>query len=223
MQGLVIPAEQRIYKEMAKIAQAENLDIFVNSNNTGITRFLLEKFIPDSNLSIWAQDRKAFVRNAFGNIVLCNSREDGLNADFLKGFNHYRVNTAKYMPRGGDYYIGFNGNGDKWLLINNMAVSSEKSYNGGELPTKEQLYELFDVKPDNVYLMNEFVRDLDEVVRPVGYPYILVNDYQESMNNIERLRKDFPKSFALRKLAKYCKEELTSVMNKSYEDRARLL
>ena len=61
----------------------------------------------------------------------------------------------------------------------------------GDTPTKKHLCELFDVKPENIYVINEFPSDLDEYVRPIRFPYILVNDYSASLKNIEKMRNKF--------------------------------
>lgn len=79
------------------------------------------------------------------------------------------------MPRGGNYYLGYKPEGEKWLLINSMSITDEKSFDTfGDTPTKKHLCELFDVKPENIYVINEFTSDLDEYVRPIRFPNILV-------------------------------------------------
>lgn len=190
VQGLVSPAELQIFKEMKSISAKEGFDLFVNHNNHSITTKQNTKIQKDNKLSIWAQDNKAFIKNKIGKVLLWNSKEPVFNN--IAPFNDYKIDAGRYIPRGGNYYLGYKPGGEKWLLINSMSITDEKSFETfGDTPTKKHLCELFDVKPENIYVINEFTSDLDEYVRPIRFPYILVNDYSASLKNIEKMRDKF--------------------------------
>ena len=194
MQGLTTPAEKRIFQEMKEISKEEKWDLFFNENNTKISKEH-KNLECDKNLSIWGQDRKSFVKNKNEPTILWSSTEKVLNEKQIKTLGKYKINAKRYIPRGGNYYIGYKENGDKWLLINNISIATiESFYDYGDLPTQRHLYDLFDIKPENLFTVNVFERDLDETVRPIGYPNILINDYEKSLENIERMKEKFPES-----------------------------
>lgn len=196
MQGLRKNDEYQIFEEMRDISQKEGLDLFVNQNNTQIKKDKCDKSIEiDSSLSVWAQDNKAFIKNGSNKFLLCNSQEKELLPSQSSVIGNYNIVSKKYMPRGGNYYLGYKKNGEKWLLINSMSiVSSEKFKKFGDTPTKEHLTNIFDVKPENIVVVGNFLQDLDMEIRPIGYPYILVNDYTLALENLEKMKKEFPES-----------------------------
>lgn len=193
MQGLVSRCEQNIFNEMKTIADIENLEMHFNQNNSSISNNYNYNLVPDATLSIWGQDRKAFVENNNVKTLLWDSIEEKLQSDDLGTLKDYKVVESSYLPRGGNYYLGYNQNGEKWLLINSMSVYNNEAFDMyGDIPIKEHLAKFFDVEPKNIIVVKEFFKDLDEVVRPIGYPYILVDDSAESLKNIEKLREKFP-------------------------------
>ena len=190
MQGLTNAQEQKIFKEMKIITKEEGLDLFLNQNNKKIEKNIIDDSYIDDRLSIWAQDNKAFVKNKDGKNILWNAKESVLTNIFP--FNEYKINSKKYMPRGGNYFLGFD-NDKKWMLINSLEIYEDDSFiKFGDKPTTKHLSNLFDVSPENIFTIDEFSCDLDEIVRPIGYPYILVNDYSKSLKNIENMKKEFP-------------------------------
>lgn len=202
MQGLTKPCEKTIFNEMRKIAQKEGVDIFVNTTNKKISNIIddSDKTVP---LSIWAQDRKAFVQNAFGKQILWNiQKKFGVDAETIPQenmfpLNNFEIKTKEYFPRGGDYYLGYKENGEKWLLINGNVIAQEEPYiDTQDNPTENDLQQMFDVKPENIFKIYS-EDDIDEFVRPIGYPYILVNDYQEALNDIRKLEEDYPSFLTL--------------------------
>lgn len=200
MQGLHRRGELSLFREMKKIAQKEGLDIFHNASPVAKGSNVETKSfcwgIHDTAakpISKWGQDYKAFVLNRKGKTILCNLKESPYDSDVLNQFYDYRIDERKYMPRGGNYYLGYKPNGDKWLLINEISIYSKDCFeNHGNLPTKEHLLELFDVKPENLFILLDPNNDLDEIIRPVGYPYILVNDYKLALKNLEKMKAKFP-------------------------------
>ena len=168
MQGLTNAQEQKIFKEMKIITKEEGLDLFLNQNNKKIEKNIIDDSYIDDRLSIWAQDNKAFVKNKDGKNILWNAKESVLTNIFP--FNEYKINSKKYMPRGGNYFLGFD-NDKKWMLINSLEIYEDDSFiKFGDKPTIKHLSNLFDVSPENIFTIDEFSCDLDEIVRPIGYP-----------------------------------------------------
>lgn len=193
MQGLRNSAERTIWKQMKNIAEKEALELIVNVPARIATEAPEEKW--KKTLSIWGQDRKAFVCNAQGKQILWNTSEAIVGQENLASLSDFRINAKKYMPRGGNYYIGYKENGEKWVLINGFSLTGQESFSeSGDMPTEKHIVDLFDVKPENIYKLYDISNDLDEVIRPIGYPYVLVNDYKLSFENLEKMREKFPNS-----------------------------
>ena len=195
MQGLTETVEQNIFNEMKAIAEKENLELYLNLNNKKILKSIPKIFEKDPTLSIWAQDNKAFVENSKGKQILCNSKEKILPSSKLSVLGDYETNIAPFMPRGGDYYLGDTENNEKWLLINGFHVANKNSFKKfGDEPTADILCKIFGVKPENIFKLNIFGADLDEVVRPIGFPYILVNDYSKSEIMLNKVKEAYPEA-----------------------------
>ena len=195
MQGLTETVEQNIFNEIKTIAKKENLELYLNLNNKKILKSMPEFFEKDLTLSIWAQDNKAFVENSSGKQILWNLKEKKLPPSELSVLGSYETNIAQFMPRGGDYYLGYKGNNEKWLLINGYHVANQKSFEQfGDEPTEDILRQIFEIKPENIFKLNVFGTDLDEIVRPIGFPYILVNDYSKSATMLNKMKEAYPEA-----------------------------
>ena len=195
MQGLTKTVEQNIFNEIKAIAEKEKLELYLNLNNKKILKSIPKIFDKDSTLSIWAQDNKAFVENFRGKQILWNLKEKILPPSELSVLGNYETNIAKFMPRGGDYYLGYNNNNEKWLLINGFHVANQNSFEQfGDEPTESILCKIFGIKSENIFKLNVFGTDLDEIVRPIGYPYILVNDYSKSATMLNEMREAYPEA-----------------------------
>jgi len=195
MQGISKRGEQNIFREMRGIAQKEGLDLFLNQYGKQISTELAPR--PDNfvHLPIWGQDNKAFVMNKNGKVILWKTDNSSVKDCDLGSLSEYKIDEKTYMPRGGNYYIGYKEKGDRWLLINSSTVTSNESFEKfKDTPTIEHIQELFDVEHKNIFMITDFSNDLDEIVRPIGYPNILVNDYNLSMENLEKMKQKFPKS-----------------------------
>ena len=194
MQGIRKRAEKCIFREMKKVLQEEGVDLFVNSSNINFAQKFEDK--PSKTpLSIWAQDNKAFVKNKNGKQLLWNNKEEVLTQEQIIPFDDFQINAARFMPKGGDYYLGYKKNGEKWLIINSVSVSGNGTPSRlGDLPTNDVVRDVLDVKERNVTKVFNIAHDLDEMIRPVGYPYVLVNDYAEALNMVEEMHKKFPHS-----------------------------
>ena len=224
MQGLRTRGELNIFREMRAIARKEGIDIFFNQNNTQITPEIIKTKIIDTALSIWGQDRKAFVQNKNGKTILWHNLEQVLDKNNLAELKNFNIFPEKFLPRGGNFFIGYKPNGEKWLLINSMSVQSDESFDKfHDLPKETHLTELFNVKKENIYQINEFSDDLDEKIRPIGYPYILVNDFELSLNNLEKMKKIFPKgSEVYSSLKKYIFNQLKNQLENADKTCERL-
>ncbi len=196
MQGLRTQGEINIFREIKRITDKEGLNLFLNQDCCNITEQFSKKADFEKHLSIWGQDTKAFVLNKQGKTILWNTKESLMSEKGLGELNDFKIDFKKYMPRGGNYFLGYNQKGDKWILINSQTITDNDNFNKfGDIPTQKHIKELFNVEDKNIFVLNIFNDDLDEVIRPIGYPNILVNDYDLSLVNLEKMKEKFPGSY----------------------------
>ena len=100
MQGMTKRGERIILQQMKKIAKQEGVELVVN-NPVKLPNDDL-RTIYDKIVSIWGQDRKAFVQNRYGKEILWSTKE-GVYAEEIKPFFlDFEINAESYMPRGGN-------------------------------------------------------------------------------------------------------------------------
>ena len=228
MQGLHRRGELSLFREMKKIAQKEGLDIFHNASPVAKGSNVETKSfcwgIHDTAakpISKWGQDYKAFVLNRKGKTILCNLKESPYDSDVLYQFCDYRIDDRKYAPRGGNYYLGYKPNGDKWILINGHSIATDEEFaEFGNLPTDRHLQKLFDIKSENMFFLSDLNNDLDEIIRPVGYPYILVNDYRLALNNLEKMKAKFPDCDEIYQYIKNFLTEKIKITETTYKEKS---
>ena len=197
MQGMRTRGERNIFRELRGVLKKEGLDVFLNNTNARLSdRFETDGNLIDKALSIWGQDRKAFVLNSKGKQVLWNTTEPLMKQEDLGKLSDFEIHAAKYIPRGGDYYLGLNKKNERWLLVNSKMIYDQNAFERfADAPTDEILTQIFDVKPKNICKLDILGEDLDEVVRPIGYPYILVNDFDKSKELLAEIHKAYPKDY----------------------------
>ena len=211
MQGLCKRGHSKVFEEMKIVANKEGLDLFLNQANQSFEKEFSQRVFVPSFMTIWGQDKKAFIKNKLESLILWNTKDGSPLHGFEMPYENIKIREENYFPRGGNYYLGYNKNGERWLLIHERSIKEcKKNFNDTELPSREQLVEIFDVKKENIITLPLTVDDLDEMVRPVGFPYVLVNDYKESLNNLELMKEKFPKSDEVYYYAKKYLEEKIS-------------
>jgi len=70
--------------------------------------------------------------------------------------------------QGGNFFIGKYPNGEKWMMIG----SREKFFSD----RISQISKFYDIKEENIFYVQQQDYHLDLSVRPIGYPYVLVNN-----------------------------------------------
>ena len=66
--------------------------------------------------------------NKNGKVILWKTDNSSVKDFDLGSLSEYKIDEKTYMPRGGNYYIGYKENGDKWLLINSSTVTSNEIF-----------------------------------------------------------------------------------------------
>lgn len=94
-----------------------------------------------------------------------------INRELLQEFNHFGKITTEE-----------NGDGD-WVYIKDWEENQE-IYNQKAIDT---MAEEFGVKKENIFIIHQPNFHIDMNIRPIGYPYVLVNDPELAIKNLDRL------------------------------------
>ena len=195
MQGIRKDGEAKVCNEISDIAKKEGFNLLINQDCKKFTRMFTTPALYNVRLSLWGQDNKSFVMNGMGKCILWNTKESLMEPNCMGELSDYNMYAKKYLPRGGNYYLGQKENGEKWILINGTSIVDDANFDEYcDKPTRNHICKFFDVKPENIFVIDDFVNDIDEIVRPIGFPYILVNDYKLSLKNLEKMKGKFPAS-----------------------------
>lgn len=94
--------------------------------------------------------------------------------------------ASKSNLQGGDFFIGKNKKGEKFIIV------GEEEFKGGKghlYDTKEEAIKLiandFNISEENVFFIKNMDYHLDVDIRPLNYPYVLVQDDQLMEKTLE--------------------------------------
>ena len=128
---------------------------------------------------------------------------------------HYKNDKLAGDPdfiAGGNMYIGKYPNGEKWMLLGR---------NDTILKSKKQIADKYNIKPENIIIMPQADYHLDMFIRPVGYPYVLINDpalVKKELQKLPKGSKDYRKLYE-----NYEKHEYSASKVKALNDAAKEL
>ena len=91
-----------------------------------------------------------------------------------------RLDKTSGFVAGGNFFLGKLPNGEKYIL-----VSTTEQRNNWD---KSAISKLYGVKKENIHFITHQDYHLDMSVRPIGYPYVLVNDPNAVLKNKEKAK-----------------------------------
>ncbi len=80
---------------------------------------------------------------------------------------------------GGNFYLGKKADGEKFMLIG----SNEQM-----MTNKSAISKRYDVKEENIHFIQQQDYHLDMAIRPIGYPYVLINNPEMVLKNENKAR-----------------------------------
>ncbi len=152
-------------KEMQKVGKQEKIDI-----------------TPIPSRRRWIQDMKTVIEKDNKPFMLADTCPDPAFFEPLKlnlGINNLGTH---YFQEGGNSFIGKYPNGEKWMIIGK---------DGKKHSNKTAIGEAYGIKPENIHFIPQQDYHLDLTMRPIGYPYILVDDPALTLQHIRTLEKEF--------------------------------
>jgi len=114
----------------------------------------------------WAQDFKMMIEKEGKPFIVGNAKTSLYFYDEMQ--EKYGISSAirDYIATGGNTFIGKYPNGEKWMLIGESEFDTKSD---------EYLSELYNVKKENIFSIPQQYYHLDMFIRPIGYPYVLVD------------------------------------------------
>lgn len=170
----------------------------------------------------------SFILDKGAKTILWNSKVEPIPANRMSDLTDFYTYYYENIPRGGNYYIGFKPDKSKWMIISSKTVQDENempnfSIEGfrslNEKVTKSVICSRFDIKPENLYIVDTSIRDLDEIIRPIGYPYVLINSADECLKNIYLLKNKFKNDAAMTNLLNNMVEFVKTNTYRDYSDK----
>lgn len=152
-------------KEMQAVGMQENIEI-----------------APLPSRKRWIQDMKTVIERNNQSLMLANTCPDPTFFEPLK--QNYGLNKegTYHFQEGGNSFIGKYPNGEKWMII---GADAERYAN------TDLIAQAYGIKSENIHFIPQQDYHLDLTMRPIGYPYILVDDPELTKKHIKTLEKEF--------------------------------
>ena len=156
-------AGAKFEKEMQEVAQKEGFEFCL---------------VEDDNWK-WMQDQKTIIEK-FGHPYII-AKNKSVSSEFMSEMaNRFGINSheSDSFSTGGNTFIGKYPNGEKWMLI------GEKE----NLKDLDMVSRTYGIKRENIFTIPQQNFHIDMNIRPVGYPYVLVNDpdlVNKKFNNLQ--------------------------------------
>ena len=198
MQGVQEPA---IFNELKQAAKSENISLWAFDNKK-----FTQELEPNHTHTgeRWAQDDKCFIKNETkhslkdifkkektekspSKLITCTDQYD---KHFPKCLREKFGTDYKYSLTflvGGNMFIGKKENGEKWL------IAGDENFPPRVWEANlDAISRIYKIPKENITILNQPEFHLDMALRPIGYPYILVNDPKLVEENLEKYKDELP-------------------------------
>ena len=142
-------------------------------------------FKPIENAPQWFQDSEVILEGEGKPRLVASSEIDiKEHIDSIKAQKLYNAEFSEHYIKGGDVFLGKYPNGEYWMLTGNEGAYNEHL---------DEISKLYNVKSENIHFIPNQNFHLDMYIRPIGYPYILVNDDKlctKHLNSIQGKKSD---------------------------------
>ena len=153
-----------IMDELKEIAQQENFEL-----RQGLDYYR------------WTQDLKMIVEKDKKPFLIVNDRVEDTYLEEMKIKYGISGKKNEFIATGGNTFIGKFPNGEKWMMVGYDELAT-KSY--------KYLSQEYGIKEENIIPIPQQNYHLDMFMRPIGYPYVLVNNPELVREKIKELNKD---------------------------------
>lgn len=139
----------------------------------------------------WAQDDK-FIANPKNSERVLLKEENENCEDFAYKFRELdgiKTKEPKVFLTGGNMFMGKKENGENWLLVGLDEIT--RTYKPKDV-VLENISKEYNVKLENITILDQPQFHLDMAIRPIGYPYVLVNDPKLVIENLKKYKNEIP-------------------------------
>ena len=126
----------------------------------------------------WAQDMKMIIEKDGKPFCIANERTDLNYLDEIERKYNIQGKVNELIATGGNTFIGKYPNGEKWMMVGYDELRS-KSY--------RYLSDEYGIKEENIIPIPQQYYHLDMFMRPIGYPYVLVDNPELSRKKLEKM------------------------------------
>ena len=200
MQGV---QEHDIFEELKQAATAENITLWA-FDNKNFSQELERNHMHSGGR--WAQDDKCFIKNDTkfdikdifkkektekppSRLIACHSQYDKHFPKSLKNTFNTNYKYSSTFLVGGNMFLGTNENGERWLLVGDEGYT-ERIWD----VNLDSISKTYKVPKENITILKQPEFHLDMALRPVGYPYILINDPKLVEENIKKYSSKLPEN-----------------------------
>ena len=191
--------EVEMFKQLHKIGIKEGFDVVAAHNNKLYHYTEDIKAKGRSNNCAWAQDNKIFIReNGKNKLLIPDICVDTPVLDSAYKFSEL-AKTEKILSNtnfeGGNVFLGKKPDGENYALIGedifatNLVNSLYTMQNPDKNTVLKNLAETFKVKEENIFIVPQANWHIDIFLRPIGFPYVLINNPEMAIENLEELKK----------------------------------
>ena len=160
----------------------------------------------------WMQDNKILLQRGNKEILLNNGV---VSYNVLNYFNRRGIESKNQygFVTGGNCFLGKNDKGERWVM-----AGAKQSF---IIDSKEDLIaDAYEVDKKNIILIPRQDYHLDMFLRPVGYPYVLVDDPELDIKNLRELNSDSP---VIKKTIEYLEALINSKSKPQCKDTIKAL
>jgi len=125
----------------------------------------------------WAQDNKCIVQNDGKPFLTGDGKMSSDAINIMEGKYDIECGWNYAFLTGGNTFIGKYPNGEKWLITGQPIYENRRN----------DIAKCYGVLPKNIHKIPKPDFHIDLGIRPIGYPDVLVNDYNIAEKNLEKL------------------------------------
>ena len=171
--------EKDLFNDIENVAKRENIGIWTITGDRLFKGREPETWVGRYPADIWTQDRIFFTEAKDGTKVHPAHGLLGIHSGVSKDFevkNGIKTSDINFDTECGNFFVGKKENGEKYVLAGASSYQDAK-----------KISEIQNIKPENVHIIPQAAFHIDMVVRPIGFPYILVHDEDLALENVDKL------------------------------------
>lgn len=171
--------ERDLFDDIQNVAKREGIGLWTITGDRLFEGREPETWVGRYPADIWTQDRIFFTEgNGCTQVHPAKSLlgiHHGISNDF-EVKNKIKTSDTFLSTDCGNFFVGKKENGEKYVLAGAESISDAR-----------KIAELQNIKKENIHIIPQPAFHIDMIVRPIGFPYILVHDEDLALENVDKL------------------------------------